>query len=282
MHRAAAVLAVLAALLAVGLPAAAEVEITAAPPSAAELAQAWQETQAELAQSSGEAAALRAAPAEANPILEARRQLAMATAEFRFREAARVEQAIIYRATADPEVQGALEARMAPAQQAALRGVITGLRSLWRAAGIDDPSQVRIRHNRSFPTTSTASELRSYYRASAAGSGLDWTYLAAINYVESDFGRSIGPSSAGAMGPMQFMPATWAEYGGGGDILSPHDSIEAAAHFLRAMGGPSSMDRAIYRYNNDRDYVASIQGFAAALRADPSLFDRMFYWSTAG
>jgi hypothetical protein len=48
------------------------------------------------------------------------------------------------------------------------------------------------------------------------------------------------------------------------------------------MGGPSNMDRAIYRYNNDADYVASIQGFAAAFRSDPGWLARVYYWSTWG
>ncbi len=64
--------------------------------------------------------------------------------------------------------------------------------------------------------------------------------------------------------------------------MNPHDSIEAAARYLRAMGGPGNMTQAIYRYNNDSDYVASIKGFAAAFRSDPTWVDRMYYWSTAG
>jgi len=111
---------------------------------------------------------------------------------------------------------------------------------------------------------------------------VDWSYLASINFIESDFGRVNGPSSAGALGPMQFMPGTWQDYGAGGDIMSPKDSIQAAAVYLNRMGAPGNMDRAIFRYNNDYDYVAAVQGFAEAIRADQTWFSRLYYWSTFG
>jgi hypothetical protein len=66
-----------------------------------------------------------------------------------------------------------------------------------------------------------------------------WFYLAAINFVETDFGRVAGPSSAGAQGPMQFLPATWAIYGHG-DIHRASDAIVAAARFLAAITLPTT------------------------------------------
>jgi membrane-bound lytic murein transglycosylase B len=63
-----------------------------------------------------------------------------------------------------------------------------------------------------------------------------WNYLAAINLVETGLGRIVGVTPAGAQGPMQFLPATFAKYGDGGDIRSPHDSIMAAGRFLAANG----------------------------------------------
>jgi len=66
------------------------------------------------------------------------------------------------------------------------------------------------------------------YRAAQAATGVGWSYLAAINFVETDFGRVAGPSSAGAQGPMQFMAATWAIYGHG-NIHRPRNAILAAA-----------------------------------------------------
>jgi membrane-bound lytic murein transglycosylase B len=124
--------------------------------------------------------------------------------------------------------------------------------------------------------------LLAYYRAAAARTGLDWTYLAAINFIESDFGRVNGPSSAGALGPMQFLPSTWQEYGGGSDVMSPHDAIMGAALLLARNGAPANYDRAIFRYNHDLDYVAAVKEYAAAMRADPLWLTRLYYWSTFG
>lgn len=260
----------------------AAVDTAAAPPTPAAQAQAWHAAEADLAAARATQAALGAQPADPNPLLEARRQLSLAAAAFQFREAARAEQVVVYAAAVDPAAQAEIQDRMSPAEVAPLRATVAGLRALWRSAGITDLSLVRVRRSRSFATSATAAELLGYYRAAGARHGIDWTYLASINYVESDFGRVLGPSSAGALGPMQFMPATWSDYGAGGDVMSPRDSIEAAARYLRAMGGPANMDRAIYRYNNDTDYVDSIQGFAGAFRADPGWVDRLYYWGTAG
>ena len=60
--------------------------------------------------------------------------------------------------------------------------------------------------------------------------------LAAVNLIESDFGRVRNNSVSGAQGPMQFMPATWRSYGRGGDVHDPHDAILGAARFLAAAG----------------------------------------------
>ena len=60
--------------------------------------------------------------------------------------------------------------------------------------------------------------------------GVPWTVLAAINLVETRMGRIVVPGSAAAQGPMQFLPATWARYGGGGDVDNPHDATAAAAN----------------------------------------------------
>jgi len=120
------------------------------------------------------------------------------------------------------------------------------------------------------------------YRAAAARTGIDWTYLAAINYIESDFGRTLGPSSAGALGPMQFLPDTFREYGGGGDIMSARDSIQAAAMLLSRNGAPGDYDRAILRFNHSKDYVAAVKAYAAAIRGDVLWLTRFYYWSTFG
>ena len=115
-----------------------------------------------------------------------------------------------------------------------------------------------------------AEELLGYYRKAEAASGVGWNYLAAINFVETAFGRVAGVSTAGAQGPMQFMPATFAAYGAGGDIHAPRDAIMAAGRYLAANGFARDRDHALYRYNNSMRYVRAIKDYAAVLAADPA------------
>jgi Transglycosylase SLT domain len=93
--------------------------------------------------------------------------------------------------------------------------------------------------------------------------------LAAINEIESGFGQNLGPSSAGAVGWMQFMPSTWATYGvdadadGDMDPNDPHDAIFAAARYLRAGGMPEDPEGAVFAYNHADWYVAEVMARAA-------------------
>jgi Transglycosylase SLT domain len=93
--------------------------------------------------------------------------------------------------------------------------------------------------------------------------------LAAINEIESGFGQNLGPSSAGAVGWMQFMPSTWAAYGvdadgdGDKDPNEPHDAIFAAARYLRAGGMPEDPESAVFAYNHADWYVAEVMARAA-------------------
>ena len=93
--------------------------------------------------------------------------------------------------------------------------------------------------------------------------------LAAINYVESDFGRLREPSWAGAQGPMQFIPSTWAQYGKG-NVHDPHAAILGAARFLRAAGAPAHERAAIHRYNPAWAYVDAVEHDVARLRRRPN------------
>ena len=122
-----------------------------------------------------------------------------------------------------------------------------------------------------------ASKLRAAYREAEAATGIPWAYLAAIHFVETRMGRIHGNSSAGAQGPMQFIPSTWAEYGKG-DITSDHDAIQAAARLLAARGGPDDMDRALCGYNDDERYVRAVEAYAQVMLADPRAYDGYYAW----
>ncbi len=81
-------------------------------------------------------------------------------------------------------------------------------------------------------------------------------------------GRIRGTSVAGAQGPMQFMPATWAAFGQG-DINSDRDSIRAAARYLRSNGAPGNLENALFRYNNSQRYVRAVTAYAEIMRSEP-------------
>jgi hypothetical protein len=103
--------------------------------------------------------------------------------------------------------------------------------------------------------------------------GLSWTVLAAIGQIESADGQNEGPSSAGALGPMQFEPSTWAQWGidgfgqtGPPNIMNPYDAVPSAARLLCADGaaqGGQSLYKAIFDYNHADWYVREVLGLAA-------------------
>ncbi len=122
-----------------------------------------------------------------------------------------------------------------------------------------------------------AEELLGYYQSSAATTRVPWEVLAAVHFVETRLGRINGTSSAGALGPMQFLPGTWAAYGQG-DIHSNRDAIAAAARYLQANGAPERLNDAIFRYNHSSHYVEAIRAYAARLAADPRAFRQYHEW----
>ena len=124
-----------------------------------------------------------------------------------------------------------------------------------------------------------ADVLRSHYRRAWRRFGVGPPLLAAVNFVESGFGRLRNRSISGARGPMQFMPATWAAYGLGGDIADPRDAILGAAHYLHANGAPGDELRALHHYNPSVHYVRAIAAYARRIRADARRFYAYYAWA---
>jgi murein DD-endopeptidase MepM/ murein hydrolase activator NlpD len=130
------------------------------------------------------------------------------------------------------------------------------------------------------PAPTTLSQLRQLWGAAGSTYGIPWQVLAAINKVESNFGRNLGPSSAGAVGWMQFMPSTWLRWGvdangdGVADPANPADAIFSAARYLAGAGGQYDLRRAIFAYNHADWYVNEVLGLASLYGRDGA--DAMF------
>lgn len=212
------------------------------------------------------------------------------------------------RAIRDPLVAGDELAWHAHVQQLAYRRLV--VRPEWRDqvlaalpdplrpvaaanldAGIDLRALVTPREREDLPRwrivePAPAETLLAHYRAAEAEFGVPWAYLAAIHLSETRMGRIRGTSIAGAQGPMQFMPGTWAAFGEG-DINDDRDAIRAAARYLRHNGAPANLANALFRYNNSQRYVRAITFYAEVMRADPAAYRgyhgwQVYYLTTQG
>jgi murein DD-endopeptidase MepM/ murein hydrolase activator NlpD len=116
------------------------------------------------------------------------------------------------------------------------------------------------------------------YQAAGIQYGVRWEVLAAINEIETDYGRNLNVSSAGAVGWMQFMPATWKTWGVDAnrdnkrDPYNPVDAIFAAARYLRAAGAQTNLRRAVFAYNHAGWYVDSVMLRARLIAGYPPDF----------
>ncbi len=163
-------------------------------------------------------------------------------------------------------------ARLRGGVRAEARDILVVRRSLRR---LNPPTRrVRFRTGRALP----ADVLRRLYERAERRFGVDWRLLAAVNLVETGFNRIRSNSSAGAQGPMQFIPSTWAAYGMGGDIHDPADAIMGAANYLRASGAPGDERDALFAYNPSTDYVNSVRAHARSMRRDVRSYYGLYSW----
>jgi soluble lytic murein transglycosylase-like protein len=132
----------------------------------------------------------------------------------------------------------------------------------------------RIRTGKALP----AGVLLRFYRKAERRFEVPWKLLAAVNFVESAFGKVRNESTAGAQGPMQFIPSTWEAYGMGGDVHDPHDAIMGAANYLRASGAPGNNRRALYAYNPSRSYVDAVLSYTRRIRRDRHAYYAFHSW----
>ena len=121
------------------------------------------------------------------------------------------------------------------------------------------------------------STLLGYFKAAQARFGVAWQYLAAIEFIETRFGRVVGLSTAGAEGPMQFLPATWARYGSG-NVHDQRAAIFGAARFLVASGRRDDIAGALYHYNPSADYVRAVTDYADRMRGDARAYFGYYFW----
>lgn len=158
--------------------------------------------------------------------------------------------------------------------QADARDVLAARRALVR---LTPPTRRPLSSFRTGPAE-PADRLLGYYREGQRRFGVPWQVLAAVNFVETAFGKVRSPSTAGAQGPMQFLPATWRAYGLGGDIHDPHDAVLGAANYLRASGAPGDLRRALYAYNHSTRYVDAVLAYARVMRRDVRAFYGFHAW----
>ena len=161
--------------------------------------------------------------------------------------------------------------RLAPGE----RDDVLARRELERLASGSPPLVARIRVGRA----PAAARLLGWYREAERRFGVRWQLLAAVNFVESAFGKVRNTSTAGAQGPMQFLPATWRAYGLGGDVHDPHDAILGAANYLAGSGGAHDARAALYHYNHSTLYVDAVLHYAHRIAHVPSAFAEYYAWA---
>ena len=180
----------------------------------------------------------------------------------------------VYRLIARKRALGdAVLRRLPPSVAGEARDTVRGRREL-----LAIPASGNLRPRIRAAEPEPADRLRAFYDRAQRRFGVGWHVLAAVNFVETGFGRLRNESTAGARGPMQFMPATWRAYGLGGDIRDPRDAVLGAANYLHANGAPGSYRRALFHYNRSPHYVEAVLRFARRIRRDERAFYAYYAW----
>ena len=212
-------------------------------------------------------------------LADAERRLSRAEPGSRpFTAAARQEQ-VAYRTWSDHPgwdhfILGLLPQRLRPIARANVEAR-RALRSIYPDSPSELPRELPAWH---IQRPTPLDRLESAYREAERRTGVDRATLAAINFVESDFGRIQGTSDAGAQGPMQFIPATWAAYGAGGDIHDPHDAILGAGRLLAANGFADHPQEALHHYNDSDGYVRAVTLLAQVITQQPRALAAFHEW----
>ncbi len=156
--------------------------------------------------------------------------------------------------------------------RATINDLTIAARNLRRLHGPGPPTKFRL--GQPLPLA----ELVGHYRAAEGAYGINRHHLAAVNLTETIFGRIKSNSSAGAQGPMQFIPSTWKIYGRGGNIRNPAHAIPAAARLLRDNGAPGNIRRALHAYNPSGLYVDTVLRYASVMARDPDAIHFLYCW----
>jgi hypothetical protein len=186
-----------------------------------------------------------------------------------FVAAARDRQLLIRTLGREPGPAAAV-AKLAPAE----RDDLAARRDLERLSAKSPPQVGGV----SVGPAAPAGRLLSFYTEAQHRFRIRWQLLAAINFVESDFGRARTTARADAQGPMQFEPATWRRYGLGGDVYSPHDAILAAANLLAANGGRTNERASLEHYNRSPLYRDAVLHLAHRMTTVPTAFREYYAW----
>jgi len=152
------------------------------------------------------------------------------------------------------------------------RDLLAAQRELYRLTPSIGVQTIKVARARPAP------ELLSYYRDAQRRFKVPWNVLAAVNFVETKFGKLRSASAAGAQGPMQFMPATWRRYGLGGNVQDAHDAILGAANYLHASGASQDLRNALRHYNPSSAYVDAVLRYTRRIGADRKMFYALYNW----